>query len=343
MRRMNAHRRDRRAEHVRRRRALRHRTPSCRPRPSSGASTSTSPASAAPAPSSPAPAPTHGAGPDTYCMGGNAENVLGMEWVTPEGEIVRTGSLGSGDGWFCSEGPGPACAASAGARSAAAAAWASTPSAPSSWPALAGPTDWHVDGHAPGLPPARATRPCAPTRSPSPTGTPGRTSTTRSTTTRSATSSTASSTWPAPTSPPPSGSCTTTRTKTLSDVPGAGRASPSMAELTEEMRISFQLILAGRSEGRHRAAGQDPRRHPRGSRRLEGRALLRAGHGRVHQHVPAAARPQAHQLRLGRRLHRQLDAVRHAGLGQGLRARRPRRASSATPPAACSCSAAATR
>ena len=40
-------------------------------------------------------------------MGGNAENVLGMEWVTPEGEIVRTGSLGSGDGWFCSEGPGP--------------------------------------------------------------------------------------------------------------------------------------------------------------------------------------------------------------------------------------------
>ena len=30
-----------------------------------------------------------------------------MEWVTPEGEIVRTGSLGSGDGWFCSEGPGP--------------------------------------------------------------------------------------------------------------------------------------------------------------------------------------------------------------------------------------------
>ena len=49
----------------------------------------------------------HGAGPDTYYMGGNAENVLGMEWVTPEGEIVRTGSLGSGDGWFCSEGPGP--------------------------------------------------------------------------------------------------------------------------------------------------------------------------------------------------------------------------------------------
>ena len=49
----------------------------------------------------------HGAGPDTYFMGGNAENVLGMEWVTPEGEIVRTGSLGSGDGWFCSEGPGP--------------------------------------------------------------------------------------------------------------------------------------------------------------------------------------------------------------------------------------------
>ncbi len=48
-----------------------------------------------------------GQGPFSYFLGGNAENVLGMEWVTPEGEIVRTGSLGSGDGWFCSEGPGP--------------------------------------------------------------------------------------------------------------------------------------------------------------------------------------------------------------------------------------------
>jgi FAD/FMN-containing dehydrogenase len=48
-----------------------------------------------------------GQGPFAYFLGGNAENVLGMEWVTPAGEIVRTGSLGSGDGWFCSEGPGP--------------------------------------------------------------------------------------------------------------------------------------------------------------------------------------------------------------------------------------------
>ncbi len=48
-----------------------------------------------------------GIGAGTMWMGGNAENVLGMEWVTPSGEIVRNGSLGSGDGWFCSEGPGP--------------------------------------------------------------------------------------------------------------------------------------------------------------------------------------------------------------------------------------------
>ncbi|HLA80255.1 MAG TPA: FAD-binding oxidoreductase [Thermoleophilia bacterium] len=48
-----------------------------------------------------------GVGPGTMWMGGNAENVLGMEWVTPSGDIVRNGSLGSGDGWFCSEGPGP--------------------------------------------------------------------------------------------------------------------------------------------------------------------------------------------------------------------------------------------
>ena len=48
-----------------------------------------------------------GIGAGTMWMGGNAENVLGMEWVTPSGEIVRNGSLGSGDGWFCGEGPGP--------------------------------------------------------------------------------------------------------------------------------------------------------------------------------------------------------------------------------------------
>ena len=48
-----------------------------------------------------------GMGPGAYYMGGHAENVLGMEWVTPSGEIVRNGSLGSGDGWFNSEGPGP--------------------------------------------------------------------------------------------------------------------------------------------------------------------------------------------------------------------------------------------
>lgn len=33
--------------------------------------------------------------------------LLGVEWVTPTGEIVRTGSLGAGAGWFCPEGPGP--------------------------------------------------------------------------------------------------------------------------------------------------------------------------------------------------------------------------------------------
>ncbi len=48
-----------------------------------------------------------GMGPSTFHMGTNSDNLLGLEWVTPEGEIIRTGSLGSGDGWFCGEGPGP--------------------------------------------------------------------------------------------------------------------------------------------------------------------------------------------------------------------------------------------
>lgn len=33
--------------------------------------------------------------------------LLSVEMVTPDGEIVRTGSLGNGSGWFCPDGPGP--------------------------------------------------------------------------------------------------------------------------------------------------------------------------------------------------------------------------------------------
>ena len=37
----------------------------------------------------------------------NSRNLLSLEWVTPEGEIVRIGSIGSEAGWFTGEGPGP--------------------------------------------------------------------------------------------------------------------------------------------------------------------------------------------------------------------------------------------
>jgi len=33
--------------------------------------------------------------------------LLGYEWVTPEGEVIRVGSLGNQAGWFCPDGPGP--------------------------------------------------------------------------------------------------------------------------------------------------------------------------------------------------------------------------------------------
>jgi glycolate oxidase len=39
--------------------------------------------------------------------GGDDRNHLALEWVTPEGEIVRIGALGSSDEWFCGDGPGP--------------------------------------------------------------------------------------------------------------------------------------------------------------------------------------------------------------------------------------------
>jgi glycolate oxidase len=34
-------------------------------------------------------------------------NQLALEWVTGDGEIVRLGSLGTNDEWFCGDGPGP--------------------------------------------------------------------------------------------------------------------------------------------------------------------------------------------------------------------------------------------
>ena len=48
-----------------------------------------------------------GFGPQTISMGAATENMLSAEWVLRNGEIVRTGSLGAGSGWFCGDGPGP--------------------------------------------------------------------------------------------------------------------------------------------------------------------------------------------------------------------------------------------
>ena len=39
--------------------------------------------------------------------GGDDRNYLAVEWITPEGELLRLGSLGSSDEWFCGDGPGP--------------------------------------------------------------------------------------------------------------------------------------------------------------------------------------------------------------------------------------------
>ena len=47
-----------------------------------------------------------GFGPDTIYMGSSHENLLAAEWVMPDGEILRSGSLGSGIGWFSGDGPG---------------------------------------------------------------------------------------------------------------------------------------------------------------------------------------------------------------------------------------------
>jgi glycolate oxidase len=48
-----------------------------------------------------------GFGPSSIFMGIASENLLGAEWVLPDGEIIRTGTLGADGEWFCGEGPGP--------------------------------------------------------------------------------------------------------------------------------------------------------------------------------------------------------------------------------------------
>jgi hypothetical protein len=187
----------------------------------------------------------HGAGPDTYFMGGNAENVLGMEWVTPEGEIVRTGSLGSGDGWFCSEGPGPSvrgiCRGTLGSRGGLG---VYTKCAIKLAPSF-GPTEWEVGGTLPAyrLPVAETQR----------------------------VYTLAVPTWDAWADiyykiydneigyifhrqfnlagadlAPAFWLMYSDPTKTLNDVPEL-LERPDVRQLTEETRISFQLILAGRS------------------------------------------------------------------------------------------------
>lgn len=48
-----------------------------------------------------------GMGPTGMSAGFGGRNVLGVEWVLPNGDILRLGTLGSGAGWFYGDGPGP--------------------------------------------------------------------------------------------------------------------------------------------------------------------------------------------------------------------------------------------
>lgn len=48
-----------------------------------------------------------GVGPSGNHTGNNPRNMLAVEWITPDGELVRLGAAGAGSGWFAGEGPGP--------------------------------------------------------------------------------------------------------------------------------------------------------------------------------------------------------------------------------------------
>jgi len=49
----------------------------------------------------------HGVGHDGIYMSYSPRNVLGVEWVLPDGELLKLGTPGSGQGWFSGDGPGP--------------------------------------------------------------------------------------------------------------------------------------------------------------------------------------------------------------------------------------------
>jgi len=48
-----------------------------------------------------------GLSPSQISGGYGGRTPLGVEWVLPDGEILRLGSLGTGAGWFTGDGPGP--------------------------------------------------------------------------------------------------------------------------------------------------------------------------------------------------------------------------------------------
>ena len=48
-----------------------------------------------------------GVGWDGIYMSYSSRNLLGTEWVLPDGEVLGLGTLGSGSGWFSGDGPGP--------------------------------------------------------------------------------------------------------------------------------------------------------------------------------------------------------------------------------------------
>lgn len=48
-----------------------------------------------------------GTGHMGHTVSNGERNLLAVEWVTPEGEVIKMGSLGSSGEWFCGDGPGP--------------------------------------------------------------------------------------------------------------------------------------------------------------------------------------------------------------------------------------------
>ena len=187
-----------------------------------------------------------GGGPSSYALGNNSDNLLGQEWVTPGGRDHSHRFAEFRVRLVLLRRPRPKPARHHARRAGLARRAGHLHQVRHQAGALAGTAHAGTARAAARLSPAGSREHARLHHRRAQLGRVGGVLLRRSTITRSATSSTASSIWPAPTWRPALWLTYIDPTKTLNDVETAAK-DPEIQKITEEARISFQLILAANS------------------------------------------------------------------------------------------------